>query len=78
MKGLFESKVFGSVTVGKRGQIVIPVDVRKLFNIEPGDKLIVFAKPEGGVLGLIPAEGLNNFLDSALKSIPRSKKESAE
>ena len=78
MKGFFESKVFGSVTVGKRGQIVIPVEVRKLFNIESGDKLIVFTRPEGRVVGLIPAEGFNNFLDSALKSIPRLKKESAE
>jgi AbrB family looped-hinge helix DNA binding protein len=73
MKEPLDSKVFGSVTVGQRGQIVIPVEIRKLLNIESGDKLIVFAKPEGKVVGLIPTEDLNYFLDSALNSIPISK-----
>lgn len=33
--------MFGLVTVGDRGQIVIPKQARDLFNIKPGDALLV-------------------------------------
>jgi AbrB family looped-hinge helix DNA binding protein len=33
-----------SVKVGARGQIVIPLDLRKEYNINPGDTLIVYGK----------------------------------
>ena len=36
---------FGAVTVGERGQIVIPADARKQCNMDPGDKLLVFYDP---------------------------------
>lgn len=32
---------FGTVTVGERGQIVIPKKAREIFEIVPGDKLII-------------------------------------
>src|SRR5690625_6011671 len=32
---------FGATTVGERGQIVIPKKAREIFQIEPGDTLIV-------------------------------------
>ena len=34
---------FGVVTVGDKGQITLPVKARKVFNINPGDNLILFA-----------------------------------
>lgn len=37
-KGKF---LYGTVTVGERGQIVLPIAARKHFNIKPGDKLLV-------------------------------------
>lgn len=36
---------FGAVTVGERGQIVIPADARKQCHMEAGDKLLVFYYP---------------------------------
>jgi len=33
--------IYGIVTVGRRGQIVIPKEARDQFNIKPGDKLVV-------------------------------------
>ena len=32
---------FGSTTVGERGQIVLPAELRKKYKINAGDKLIV-------------------------------------
>lgn len=37
----------GAVTVGERGQVVIPASVREFLEINPGDKLLVFAHPSG-------------------------------
>ena len=42
-------KFYGSVTIGERGQIVIPVEARKDFGMKPGDKLLVFGDLEKGL-----------------------------
>ena len=34
---------FGLTKVGTKGQIVIPVGARKIFNIKSGDELLVLA-----------------------------------
>lgn len=35
----------GSVTVGERGQVVIPAEARERLEIKSGDKLLVFLHP---------------------------------
>lgn len=65
-------KMYGAVTVGERGQIVIPAQARKLYRIKPGDKLVVFAK-SGGPIGLVPAENFSHFLDQATAMLARIK-----
>ena len=40
---------FGLVTVSDKGQIVIPAKARKIFNIQPGDKLIVLGDESQGL-----------------------------
>lgn len=41
--------LFGTVTVGERGQVVIPKQARDLFGIRPGDSLLVFGDEEQGI-----------------------------
>ncbi len=41
--------MFGMVKVGDKGQIVIPAKVRKVFQIEPGDNLIVLGDESQGL-----------------------------
>lgn len=36
---------YGAVTVGQRGQVVIPAEARRMFGVRPGDKLLVFRHP---------------------------------
>jgi len=68
-----ESKVYGAVAVGERGQIVIPAEVRKLYHIKAGDRVIVFSKP-GGPIALIPAEKFSRFLEQATSILKKIKK----
>lgn len=35
----------GSVTVGERGQVVIPAEAREQMGLQPGDKLLAFSHP---------------------------------
>lgn len=41
--------IYGIVTVGERGQIVIPKKARDQFNIKPGDKLVVAGSIKKGI-----------------------------
>lgn len=54
---------FGSVLVGERGQIVIPKEARKLFNIKSGDKLLVLGDEDRG-LAVVHERDLINFIGS--------------
>lgn len=44
-----DDKYIGSAKVGPKGQIVIPKEVRDMFDISPGDTLIVLADAEKGI-----------------------------
>ncbi|MBU1125884.1 MAG: AbrB/MazE/SpoVT family DNA-binding domain-containing protein, partial [Candidatus Omnitrophica bacterium] len=46
MQPFFGSKTYGAVTIGERGQIVIPAPLRKSLKIKSGDQLMVFGKQE--------------------------------
>lgn len=46
---------FGVVTVGDKGQIVIPAKARKVFDISPGDSLIVLGDEASGI-GILKEE----------------------
>lgn len=48
-KRMREEKYMGSAKVGLKGQIVIPKEVRDMFDISPGDTLIVLADAERGI-----------------------------
>ncbi|MBR5381340.1 MAG: AbrB/MazE/SpoVT family DNA-binding domain-containing protein [Oscillospiraceae bacterium] len=39
----------GNVTVGTKGQIVIPKEARVMFGIEPGDTLLLLADEKRGI-----------------------------
>lgn len=41
--------LFGTVKVGEKGQIVIPKEARAIFNIQPGDSLVVLGDEATGL-----------------------------
>ena len=60
--------IFGIVKVGDKGQIVLPAKARKIFEINPGDRLLVLGD-EGQGLAIIKEKGLLDLLRSA-KNMP--------
>ena len=55
--------LFGMVTVGDKGQIVIPAKARKLFNIFPGDELVVLGDESQG-MAIIKAQYFLTMADA--------------
>ena len=56
--------IFGMVKVGDKGQIVIPAKARKVFDIKPGDNLIVL-RDEGQGIAIIKEKGLLDLIQTA-------------
>jgi len=54
-------KFAGTVTVGSKGQIVIPVEARKKLNIKSGEKLLVYTAHDK-VVGLVKADDIDGFM----------------
>lgn len=42
--------IFGTAKVGEKGQIVIPKEARKLFNITAGDTLLILGDESKGII----------------------------
>jgi AbrB family looped-hinge helix DNA binding protein len=74
MKQIFHSKIherdklYGTATIGAKGQVVIPAEARKDLKLKPGDQLLVMGKMDKA-LGLIKAEELEGFIETMMKTI---------
>ena len=71
MNAIFKGKTYGAVTVGERGQLVIPAELRRALRIKPGDQLMVFAKLDKKVINLMPTKDFSEFLEKAAKLISK-------
>jgi AbrB family looped-hinge helix DNA binding protein len=74
----FEEHFYGSATVGERGQIVIPADARKRFQIETGDKLLIMGTPDDKGLVLCKIDDIREFMTMFLEGLQNIEKESHE
>ena len=61
--------IFGVVKVGDKGQIVIPRDARKLYDVKPGDALIVLGDQRG--MALLKTEIFQTAIDQAMEGLPK-------
>ena len=77
-------KLYGTTTVGERGQIVIPAEARRDFEITPNTKLLVFGNKGHGGLMLAKAEAISEFISKTsgmlerLEKLSRAMKEEEE
>ena len=49
MKNITKDRFIVSVKVGEKGQIIVPKEAREMFNISPGDTLMVLGDKERGL-----------------------------
>ena len=59
-----QGKYAWTATVGEKGQIVIPKQARDIFNIQPGDTLLILGDEKRGIA--IPPKGAFADLFSAI------------
>lgn len=66
-------RVFGTAKVGDRGQIVIPKEARELFNIQPGDTLLILGEEETGLIVSRP-EVLSDIANQIFNTVKKEEK----
>ena len=66
---------FGTATIGEKGQVVIPTEIRKKLKIKTGRKLIVFLTPSpSGAVIFVPAEQFGKMVFEFDKNLAKFKK----
>jgi len=63
-----KDKLYGTTTIGAKGQVVIPAQARKELNLKPGDQMLVMGK-FGKVLGLVKTEAMAEFVETIMKNL---------
>lgn len=67
-------RVYGTAKVGDRGQIVIPKEARELFNIQPGDTLLILGEEDTGLIVSRP-ETLSDLAAQIFDTVRKEDKE---
>jgi AbrB family looped-hinge helix DNA binding protein len=67
--------IYGTVKVGDRGQVVIPVKARKDFNIKAGDLLLVVAGKKRRGITMVNADAMREFASRVLKGLEQTADE---
>ena len=69
-----EGKFMATVKVGEKGQIVIPKGAREMFDIKPGDTLLLLADIDRGI-AIMRNDSFLDFANEILKAQENPKEE---
>jgi AbrB family looped-hinge helix DNA binding protein len=64
---------FGTVTIGERGQVVVPAAARQALGYGPGDKLLVMSHPAHAGLMMFKIDALQSFVGLMSAGLERIK-----
>ncbi len=76
---MHDKKLYGTATVGTKGQVVIPATAREELGINTGDRLYVLGSPIKGVVMLLKEDKLENLIEQmnihveSLKTLKKSR-----
>lgn len=59
---MHDKKLYGTATVGTKGQIVIPADAREDLGIKPGDRLYIMNAMQGSGIVCLKEEMLESMV----------------
>ena len=65
----WKDKCFGSVSVGPRGEVVIPAEARRDFGIQRGDKFLVFGNQQHRLLVLVDADQISELVSRTMEQL---------
>lgn len=63
MQGVNGKYIFGICKVGEKGQIVIPAEARKIFDIKAGDSVIVMGDAKKGGIAIVKTDVITEQLE---------------
>ena len=65
---IHEGKYAWMVKIGEKGQFVIPKEARELFDLQPGDEILVLGDKEKGV-AILPKERQQDVIKQIFSEI---------
>lgn len=66
---MHDKKLFGTATVGTKGQVVIPADAREAFDIKTGDRLYVVGSVKAQWIGFLKEDQLRVLVEHLTDNI---------
>ncbi|HCR55587.1 TPA: AbrB family transcriptional regulator [Candidatus Saccharibacteria bacterium] len=70
---MHNKKLYGTATVGTKGQVVIPADAREELGIQAGDRLYVVGVTEKGWVGFIKEDQLRQIVEHVTEGLENYK-----
>lgn len=61
-----KGRFISTVTIGEKGQIVIPKAAREMFGLEPGDTIVLLAEKKRGI-ALVQNDRMMSIAESVMK-----------
>jgi len=68
-----DKKLYGTATIGSKGQIVIPVEAREALGLEPGDKLYIAGSASNKFLACLKEEQLQDHINKLTSNLESTK-----
>ena len=73
-----ETRIYGTVKVGDRGQVVIPAEARKELEIKSGDLLFVMAGRNRRGIAMVKADTMRELAEKIMQGLEVTEEEKAE
>ena len=68
----FKFKNYGMTTMGERGQVVVPMEIRKKMDIQTGDQFLVFCH-DNAVIGFIKPQEFDTIIERHITQLKKLK-----